>query len=281
MLKDHTVTNIKPIETNASDRVVQFEKAKLVTEIRKSFNSENVVEKKQQAYLTEQFLTWLGVQAIHYGCGHFLFPLPFLNMDISPINELSSRKSMLIAEDSALFQLYQIEAMDGTHYYYMRHNAEELLPFASHSVSLVYSEHFIEHVSRPIALFWLQEIRRIIKPLGGLRVTTPDLELYVEGYRDPEKRFYNYQRDFLLGVGSTNLPKTKAFIFNQLFYYWEHKWIYDFEEIKSFLMEAGFSPEAIFKRSYGEGNLPLLCQYDLKERCHETLYVEAVALPTN
>lgn len=49
----------------------------------------------------------------------------------------------------------------------------EPLPFADGSVDWVYAEHLIEHVTMPVAVGWLREARRVLRPGGVLRITTP------------------------------------------------------------------------------------------------------------
>ncbi|MBC3841534.1 class I SAM-dependent methyltransferase [Streptacidiphilus sp. 4-A2] len=48
----------------------------------------------------------------------------------------------------------------------------EPLPFADASVDWVYAEHLIEHVTMPVAVGWLTEARRVLRPGGVLRLTT-------------------------------------------------------------------------------------------------------------
>src|SRR3954454_14684691 len=58
--------------------------------------------------------------------------------------------------------------------YYLEHDSREPYPFESECFDWAYSEHFIEHVTLDDAIRWLSDIRRILKPGGHLRVTTPD-----------------------------------------------------------------------------------------------------------
>jgi predicted SAM-dependent methyltransferase len=50
------------------------------------------------------------------------------------------------------------------------------LPFDINSIDVVYTSHFLEHLSPSQAKFVLSEIRRVLKPNGIIRVVVPDLE---------------------------------------------------------------------------------------------------------
>jgi len=93
----------------------------------------------------------------------------------------------------------------------------EPLPFEDGCVDWVYAEHLIEHVSLAGALAWLKEVRRILAPGGLLRVTTPDLKLYVEGYVSGDKFFSKHRRriDLALRGVAPPMPERNAFMFNQ------------------------------------------------------------------
>src|SRR5262245_43358548 len=62
------------------------------------------------------------------------------------------------------------------------------LPVADDSVELIYSEHFIEHLDRGDGERLLRECRRVLKPGGRIRISTPDLQaaarFYLEGRTD-------------------------------------------------------------------------------------------------
>jgi predicted SAM-dependent methyltransferase len=56
------------------------------------------------------------------------------------------------------------------------------LPFADNSFHHVYAMHVIEHLTPAEGLAYLQEIRRVLKPGGICRISTPDLEDIVRNY---------------------------------------------------------------------------------------------------
>jgi SAM-dependent methyltransferase len=69
---------------------------------------------------------------------------------------------------------------------FINYNLMELgpLPIASNSAEIVYSSHTVEHVSDEAVLNMFREAHRILKPGGGIRVTT----------NDPSPEFRAYQR---------------------------------------------------------------------------------------
>ncbi|MBA3513197.1 MAG: methyltransferase domain-containing protein [Pyrinomonadaceae bacterium] len=57
------------------------------------------------------------------------------------------------------------------------------LPFADDSISGVYSEHCLEHLTYGDCLNALREFKRVLRPDGILRVVVPDAELYFDLYQ--------------------------------------------------------------------------------------------------
>ena len=155
------------------------------------------------------------------------------------------------------------------------------LPFDDGCLDWVYAEHLIEHVPLPVAIHWLGEVRRILAPGGLLRITTPDLAKYVEGYRAAQEGgggFYAKHRRRLrmMRVGPA-MPERKAFMFNQIFYLYGHRWIYDLDELRYAVSEAGFAPDALRVCAFREGSRQDVAELDTTFRSDETIYVEVNA----
>jgi predicted SAM-dependent methyltransferase len=68
--------------------------------------------------------------------------------------------------------------------------ALEPLPLASESAELVYSSHTVEHVSHDAVQNMLNESHRVLKPGGGIRITTPDIMLDYAAYRRGDRHYY-------------------------------------------------------------------------------------------
>lgn len=105
------------------------------------------------------------------------------------------------------------------------------LPAADASFDYVFSEHFIEHVTRDEALRLLRECVRVLKPGGVLRTSTPDLRKLVSEYlagRLDEWRDVEW------------LPATPCRLLNEGMRSWGHQFVYDEPELRLLLAEAGF-----------------------------------------
>jgi predicted SAM-dependent methyltransferase len=105
------------------------------------------------------------------------------------------------------------------------------LPFEDASVDLVFNEHFLEHLSREQGLAFLRECRRILKPGGMLRISTPDLRWLCAQY-------VCGQLDEWRDVGW--LPDTSCSLMNEGMRLWEHQFVYDRDELQRALGRAGF-----------------------------------------
>jgi hypothetical protein len=109
-------------------------------------------------------------------------------------------------------------------------------------------------------------------------LTTPDLRKYVLSYLSEDGGFFaEHRRGFYERGARPTMPDRRAFMMNLVFYYWGHRWIYDFAELCYALTQAGFSPISIRPCSFREAIRPEVAQLDRPHRRHETLYVEAVA----
>ncbi|MEK2490390.1 methyltransferase domain-containing protein [Kitasatospora purpeofusca] len=149
------------------------------------------------------------------------------------------------------------------------------LPFADASVDWVYAEHLIEHVTMPVAIGWLREARRVLRPGGVLRITTPDLARYLNGYAKGDGFLAKHHRRLsTMGFGPP-MPQRPAFLVNQIFRYYGHQWIYDLDELRHVLTEAGFEEARIRHCAYREGVRGDVADLDTAFRTDETIYVEA------
>lgn len=211
--------------------------------------------------LSLEALASMGLRGIHCGSGRTLHA-ELLNMD-----------AMQIKAGEQCSQPGKITCFGGR-YYYLQHDQTTLLPLQDSSVDWVFSEHFIEHIQPSQAIAWLAELYRVMRPGGIARISTPDLGLYVSGYADPEQKFYDIHRERLAGMGMKNLPTSKAWMLNQIFRFYGHQWLYDYQELASFAGQAGFAPEAIQRHVFASGMVPELARLDKAARNDESVYIE-------
>jgi predicted SAM-dependent methyltransferase len=143
-------------------------------------------------------------------------------------------------------------------------DARDPFPFADGSVSLIYSEHFFEHLEYPDeALSFLKESWRVLALDGVLSMGIPDCELSVRSYVTGDEDYYRHQRE-------EKPPKwvtTPMDYLNRDFRQGrEHKYAYDFQTLTRVLTEAAFT--SIVRRAFNP-------ELDSQHREWCTLYIEA------
>ena len=141
----------------------------------------------------------------------------------------------------------------------------EPLPFQNNSCSLIYSEHFLEHLDYPDHVSnLLKECKRVLKKGGVFSVAVPDIELVLTAYvKGGNEEYYAAQKRWHPDWFKTHMEHIN-FNFRQNN---EHKFAYDFETLKYLLENIGFVK--VRKRNF-DANL------DSKEREVGSLYVECV-----
>ena len=122
-------------------------------------------------------------------------------------------------------------------------DASQKFPFANATFAYVFSEHMIEHISYSAGLHMLSECLRVLKPLGVLRLSTPDLDFLLD-LRRPDKS--PLQREYIRWAAETNMPNVPdptnvTFLINNFVRDWGHTFIYDEKTLRQSLQLAGFS----------------------------------------
>lgn len=164
--------------------------------------------------------------------------------------------------------------------HYLEFDSREPYPFEDGSFEWAHAEHFIEHLKLEEVIGWLTDVRRVLKPGGHVRLSTPDLRRYVEGYLDRGNGFFEEHRRRLSGMRvfkDAGVPDRPGWMVNQIFFRWGHKWIFDFEEIRFAAEQAGFDPAGVIQRSFGEGSVGEVAAMDIPSRDDESIYVELTA----
>lgn len=117
-------------------------------------------------------------------------------------------------------------------------DATRRFPIGDNTVSYIFSEHFIEHVSRSDAVGFVNESFRVLKPGGILRVATPDVEALAQAYLDdPEHVGQLNERNRRLGYRHSSYPVD---ILNTAFLEDRHACLYDGSTLQELLDAAGF-----------------------------------------
>lgn len=130
----------------------------------------------------------------------------------------------------------------------LRANLLRRLPFPDETVDLAYMSHVLEHFRHPgetVAV--LQEIRRILKTGGVLRIVVPDLEACLTAYVRGDREFFRLRHQALFGQNpvGTSLeaflhyagaePRAGSFMR-------AHRFGFDRETLSALVERAGFEP---------------------------------------
>jgi predicted SAM-dependent methyltransferase len=110
------------------------------------------------------------------------------------------------------------------------------LPY--HDVAYAFAEHFIEHIPYPDAMNLLRECRRVLRPDGVLRLSTPNLDwVWVTHYN--------------LALDEQDQVRA-CFALNRAFRGWGHQFLYNERTLRATLLDAGFANVA--RVEYGESS---------------------------
>jgi predicted SAM-dependent methyltransferase len=138
---------------------------------------------------------------------------------------------------------------------FVHHDLRHGIPLVDASVDVVYSSHFLEHLSRSQGLALLDECRRVLRPGGLLRVTVPDAEPAIRALSDGR---VEEGLDGLFMDGGTH----------EAHY---HHYGYTEPLLRARLEQAGFVD--VRRYACGEGETPELDVLD--NRADGTLFMEA------
>jgi len=131
----------------------------------------------------------------------------------------------------------------------LKHDLRTPLPYEDNSISFIYNEHFIEHVTVNEAVNIMKEFHRVLKKNGVMRIATPDLDYLIFKY------IFRWKHQDWIKKYGYDWIKTKAEMLNICFREWGHQYIYNEEELKRRLQEAGFKQiyrEKLNKSKYSE-----------------------------
>jgi predicted SAM-dependent methyltransferase len=210
---------------------------------------------------TRKELTDLGISGVEFAAFRTRHP------DGLAADFVEVRSEHEATERGRLFRL------DGESYF-VELDITQPLPFEAGSLDWVYAEHLIEHVTLDAGIVWLAEVRRALAPGGLLRLTTPDLRRYARSYLDGGFFAEHRQRMRTVLAPAPPMPDRPAFMLNQIFHFFGHRWIYDADELRYALGRAGFDAAAMRVCAFGVGERSDVAALDQPVRDDETLYVE-------
>lgn len=142
------------------------------------------------------------------------------------------------------------------------------------SVKYIYASHFIEHLFITDGYRFLQNCHYLLNSEGVLRVTCPDLGLWIDQYVKKKDDYFNQYKEIFLR-GDFEL-KTNGQVFMNTLYDWSHKWAYDYESLMDLIRRAGFIE--IKQSSLHQSKIENISDIEPSQvgRVMETLYVEAI-----
>lgn len=114
-------------------------------------------------------------------------------------------------------------------------DVREGLPFDTESVDCIFHCHMLEHLSYKDGLSFLKECRRIMKPVGAMRIIVPDAEKLIMAHNNEALG----ELDELSGTCAAAKTSTQK-LFELL--YAHHFAMYDYETLATMLEEAGLKP---------------------------------------
>lgn len=150
-------------------------------------------------------------------------------------------------------------------------NAAKPFPLSDATIDYVYSEYLIEHLTYKQGQLMLRERFRILKPGGGIRASTPDLEKYVGLFRRQKS---SLQQKYIHWHIDNICPQVgiyqATFVVNNAFRKFGHQFLHDFRLLQSTLEKAG--SVAITRYDVGRSDDEVF--REVKFRTHECMRFE-------
>ena len=119
------------------------------------------------------------------------------------------------------------------------------LPFANDSVDYIYCAYLFEHLRyQDDALHFLQEIKRVLKPGGVLRLCLPHIKPYMQAYVNGDHAFFKHvETRWGFSFGGTCLEKVLNYagVGHKLGVLDDHKFGYDQETLEQLLTQVNFT----------------------------------------
>ncbi len=180
------------------------------------------------------------------------------------------------------------------------HDLRTGIPAEDASADAVYSSHVVEHIDRDQVEGFLKEIRRVLKPGGILRITTPDLEVMVRNYLESldaaragnllphihDRRVHELYEQSVrrMSVGAQQQTGVRQKLDRTLLGDARkrgetHQWAYDEVNLGQLLLDTGFS--TVERMTSESSNIAMWPEIDLDRRndgsewIDDTLYLEA------
>ena len=149
-------------------------------------------------------------------------------------------------------------------------DATKRLPVEAGSCDVVYSSHMIEHLDAHELGRFLQEVHRVLRPGGIVRIAAPDLEKQIADYSKTGDADAFVATTLLCSPRPRSL---RARIQLLLVGTRHHQWMYDGRSLRGLLAKHGFVETAVMPA--GQTTIPDPGALDTNERASESVVVEA------
>jgi predicted SAM-dependent methyltransferase len=141
----------------------------------------------------------------------------------------------------------------------------EGLPIATGSLDYVVSVHALPELGYAELPVALQELRRVLKPGGVLRLALPDLDRAIDAYRRGDEAYFKVDPEDVSSLGGRLIA--------QMLWYGHSRSLFTVDFVEELLAEAGF--ERVRACRCGETATEFAAIVELDNREDESLFVEA------
>jgi predicted SAM-dependent methyltransferase len=145
-------------------------------------------------------------------------------------------------------------------------NIRDGLPLESDSIDYIVSIHALQEVPYPDLIPVLQELRRVLKPNGVLRLSLPDLDKGIQAYQRNDRDYFLIPDDEIKSIGGKFIV--------QMIWYGYSRTLFTYDFIAELLLKAAFS--SVSRCGYKKTNSPYADIVELDNREQESLFVEAI-----
>ena len=140
----------------------------------------------------------------------------------------------------------------------------------------IYCSHTLEHMSLESMRNALENIYVMLKKNGTFRLVVPSLENYVKEYQQDQDAHKFIES---LGMGKKNEDRTILGKLKSTFGNASHCWMYDEKSMLKELKKADFIN--IRKCQFGDSNIPVFSEVEVKERFYQKEGVSEISLHCN
>jgi predicted SAM-dependent methyltransferase len=131
------------------------------------------------------------------------------------------------------------------------------LPFKDNSIQYIYSEHVFEHFTYDEGHRLLKECYRVLSDDGIMRISMPDLDYIIEKY------LHDWKNQEWLTWPEYSFIQSKGMMLNIYFHWWDHKYLYNEEDLRNQLLNVKF--KKIFRCEWSKSNCPVLCNLETRQ----------------